>query len=254
MPLIELLESLGGVMKKLHMREKQGRDQLRKQVGELARTSDRFRTRALELGGEVANKQSRLSDAEAEWAARNKEVHRLHREAAVLRRENECLSEQNNRLRMRHRQMQQVADDMQGLSPMVIIKQRAAPTRITWHIPDVTDVIGKYPKAMCVYSPEFTSPESGVHSVEFQFYPNGSSDAPRHQCSLGLRCPRGTHVTMQLFVGIQRSDAAEVFFTKETCSYMQHFRLLHDEVLDDESLKVGVEILRNHGHPKYVVH
>lgn len=241
-------------MGKLHEREKKGRDTLRKNVEDLARTADRFRTKALELGGEVADKKSKLDDAEAAWAARQKEVRRLQREVALLRRENDCLSGHNGRLRLRHRQMQQLADEMQGFSPMVIIKQRHPPTRITWHIPDVMDVKADYPKAMCVYSPEFASPECGVHSIEFQFYPQGAADAPRHQCSLGVRCPRGTHVTMQLFVGTQRSDAAEILFGKDTMGFLQHFHRLHDEVLDDASLKVGVEILRNHQHPKFVVY
>jgi len=144
-----------------------------------------------------------------------------------------------------------VVNDMQNKVPMVVLEQKKRDT-VEWRIADVLEIKSQHLKGSCVYSPPLGR---DIYPVEFEFYPNGSADAPPRRCSLGVRCPKGTRVTCTLFLGGQRTEPVEILFEgRNGAPFLRHFGDLHSEIMHNGALLVGLDVIHNHRTAKYLVY
>lgn len=128
------------------------------------------------------------------------------------------------------------------ISNQADVWQNRSVDRVVWKI---TNVMGKrtqeLPKGQSLWSRLFTA--AGIPDMLLEFYPNGTEQTQREGfCGFYIRCPRGVTIVVKLFVGKVEKGPIKTTFDNLTGKGLPDFCLLRDEVAEDDSVEVGIQI------------
>merc|ERR1711879_790764 len=98
-------------------------------------------------------------------------------------------------------------------------------------------------KPLALKSKTFTV--KGVRGASMEFYPNGTTTSPEGKAVVRLLMPPGGHVRFQLLLGKETEGSKEFNGTGSTLTIDLFFDSWKDQIKDDGSLTIGMDILQD---------
>mmetsp|Transcript_108179 Transcript_108179/g.187868 ORF Transcript_108179/g.187868 Transcript_108179/m.187868 type:complete len:348 (+) Transcript_108179:32-1075(+) len=121
------------------------------------------------------------------------------------------------------------------------IVQNKSVSRVIWKINKVAERMEHLPRGASMWSRVFTA--AGIREILLEFYPNGSSNTTKENyCAFYIRCPEGVEMIVTLFVGRERKGPIKTTFDSLTGKGLPDFCNLKDQIAEDGSVKVGIEL------------
>lgn len=114
-------------------------------------------------------------------------------------------------------------------------------TKVVWTISRIADRLKHLPRGASMWTRLFTA--AGIREMLLEFYPNGSTNTTKDgYCAFYIRCPEGVSVIVTLFVGNIRKGPIKTVFDSLTGKGLPDFCLLQEQITQDGSLEVGIEL------------
>lgn len=123
-------------------------------------------------------------------------------------------------------------------------------TYLSFRIMGISQKLQTWPKGRMVQSPEFSVP--GLGQVQFEFFPNGETNARQGHCSLRLRVPHQTRLRWRVRLGSHTFDTREDHYDQrqwwnrygiQALNLFRREELLPEVQKDTDSVCLGVEIV-----------
>lgn len=113
--------------------------------------------------------------------------------------------------------------------------------KVVWHITRVAERLKHLPRGASMWTRLFTA--AGIREMLLEFYPNGSTNTTKDgYCAFYIRCPEGVSVVVTLFVGNVRKGPIKTTFDSLTGKGLPDFCSLQEQIAEDGSLEVGIEL------------
>jgi hypothetical protein len=133
-------------------------------------------------------------------------------------------------------------------SPMEAIVRKEAEviqnrniSRVVWRITNVAERLKHLPRGASMWTRLFTA--AGIREMLLEFYPNGSTNTTKEgYCAFYIRCPEGVSVVVTLFVGTVKKGPIKTTFDSLTGKGLPDFCTLQEQISEDGSLEVGIEL------------
>lgn len=114
-------------------------------------------------------------------------------------------------------------------------------SKVCWRITRVADRLKHLPRGASMWTRLFTA--AGIREMLLEFYPNGSTNTTKDgYCAFYIRCPEGVSVIVTLFVGTARKGPIKTTFDSLTGKGLPDFCFLQEQIAEDGSLEVGIEL------------
>lgn len=121
------------------------------------------------------------------------------------------------------------------------ILQHRNVNRVVWRVTKAAERVKHLPRGASMWSRVFTA--AGIREILLEFYPNGSSNTTKDGfCALYIRCPEGVSIIVTLFVGSVRKGPIKTTFDSLTGKGLPDFCLLQDQINEQGTVEVGIEI------------
>lgn len=114
-------------------------------------------------------------------------------------------------------------------------------SKVSWRITKVADKLKYLPRGASMWTRLFTA--AGIREMLLEFYPNGSTNTTKDGfCAFYMRCPPGVTVIVTLFVGNVRKGPIKTTFDSLTGKGLPDFCFLQEQIAEDDTLEVGIEL------------
>jgi len=121
------------------------------------------------------------------------------------------------------------------------VMQNRNVSKVSWRITKVAERLKHLPRGASMWTRLFTA--AGIREMLLEFYPNGSTNTTKDGfCAFYIRCPEGISVIVTLFVGNVRKGPIKTTFDSLTGKGLPDFCLLQEQIAEDGSLEVGIEV------------
>lgn len=121
------------------------------------------------------------------------------------------------------------------------VLQNQSVQKVSWRITKVKERLAQLPRGASMWTRLFTA--AGIREMLLEFYPNGSTNTTKEGfCAFYIRCPEGVSMIVTLFVGGVRKGPIKTTFDSLTGKGLPDFCFLEDQIGDDDTLEVGLEL------------
>lgn len=123
----------------------------------------------------------------------------------------------------------------------VLVIENMHVQRVVWKIRRVSEHVQQFPRGAAMWSQVFTA--GGIREILLEFYPNGSLATTKDGfCAFYIRCPEGISMIVTLFVGKVRKGPIRTTFDSPTAKGLPEFCAIQDQVGEDDTLELGIEL------------